>query len=73
MQRRTGFKDVGSLLSYAAVLCDDDLGQMTPTVFVMTWLEEWVFYFEMMYGGTTIRISDYALCKGIQDFRQPSA
>jgi hypothetical protein len=60
VHRRTGFRDLGSLLSYAAVLCGGDLVQLTRTDSVMTWLEEWVFFFEMMYGRATIRIGDYA-------------
>jgi hypothetical protein len=60
VHHRTGFRDLGSLLLYAAVVCGGNLGQLTRTVSAMTWMEEWVFYFEMMYGRTTIRIGDFA-------------
>jgi hypothetical protein len=56
----TGFQELGSLLSYAAVLCGGDLVEMTQTVSVMTWLEGWVFYFEIIYGRMTIQFGDNA-------------
>jgi len=59
VRRRTGFRDLSDLLSYAAILCGGDIDLLTSTVSRLTWIEEWIFYFEMSYGRTTIRWEDY--------------
>jgi hypothetical protein len=50
VRRRTSFQDILSLIG--------DL--ITPTSSKLTWLEEWVFYLEMLsYGRTNIRWQDF--------------
>ncbi|CAJ1957379.1 unnamed protein product [Cylindrotheca closterium] len=50
---RTGFRDFPSLLSYAIVVCGGDLDRLFKTCSKLTWLEEWLFYFEFKYSFTT--------------------
>ncbi|CAJ1954781.1 unnamed protein product [Cylindrotheca closterium] len=50
---RIGFQDFPTLLSYAIVVCGGDLDRLFKTCSKLTWLEEWLFYFEFKYGRTT--------------------
>jgi hypothetical protein len=59
VHRRTGFQDIFSLINYVAIVCGGDLDLMTRTSSNLTWLEEWVFHLEMMYGRTKICWQDY--------------
>jgi hypothetical protein len=59
VKRRTGFRDLPSLLSYVAVVCGGDISLMVDTASKLTWLEEWTIYFEMSYGRSLIRFCDY--------------
>ena len=52
--RTAGFRDLPALLSYAMVLCDGNVELRLQTNSKLTWLEEWLFYFEMKYGGRTL-------------------
>jgi hypothetical protein len=59
VHRRTGFCNLEQMLSYVMVLCDGDLNKVFSTTSTLTWLEEWVFYFELTYGRTRVRWEDY--------------
>jgi hypothetical protein len=58
VKRRTGFRDLPSLLCYAMVVCNGDVELLLQTSSKLTWLEEWLFYFEMKYGRTFNRWVD---------------
>jgi len=47
---RTGFQDMRELLLFAAVITGGDRLLLTTTHSFLTWLEEWFFYFEFIYG-----------------------
>ncbi|CAJ1951547.1 unnamed protein product [Cylindrotheca closterium] len=49
VERRTGFRDLPNLLSYAIFVGHRDLDQLFTTCSKLTWLEEWLFYFEFKY------------------------
>ncbi|CAJ1962587.1 unnamed protein product [Cylindrotheca closterium] len=67
VKRRTGFRDLPNLLSYAILVCHGDLDQLFTTCSKLTWLEEWLFYFEFKYGRTACRWKDYEKrCKPLQ-------
>jgi len=57
---RTGFDDIHELLSFVAIVCCGDIAVMTKSVLFLSWLEEWLFYCEMMYGHSGMRWIDYA-------------
>ena len=59
VKRRTGFHDLKLMLSFAALICGGDLAVMTRTSSQLTWLEEWLFYFEFGWGRGTIQLCDY--------------
>ena len=59
MKHRTGFPDFLHLLSFAIIVCDGNLDVLYATSTKMTWLEEWVFSFELWYGRTASRWKDY--------------
>ncbi len=46
----TGFKSKMSMLAFISVICKADLTKMFATVSQLTWFEEWVFYFQTIYG-----------------------
>jgi len=54
VHRLTGFADIIQMLSFAIILCEGDINLLTATTSALTWLEEWVLYFEFAYGRTTI-------------------
>mmetsp|Transcript_31596 Transcript_31596/g.76333 ORF Transcript_31596/g.76333 Transcript_31596/m.76333 type:complete len:492 (-) Transcript_31596:28-1503(-) len=60
VKRRTGFRDLPNLLSYAMVVCGGDLECLFATSSKLTWLEEWLFFFEFKYGRTACRWQDFA-------------
>lgn len=60
--RRTGFVDLKAMLSYMAVVTNGDFSLMTKTSSTMTWMEEWLFFFEMIYGRTALRWSEHEKC-----------
>jgi len=54
VMRKTGFHDLFCLLSYAVIICGGDINLITSSFSKMTWLEEWIFYFEFIYGHQKI-------------------
>ncbi|CAJ1960612.1 unnamed protein product [Cylindrotheca closterium] len=52
VKRRTGFYNLPKLLAYAMVVCDGSLDCLFATSSKLTWVEEWLFYFEFKYGRT---------------------
>ena len=58
VKRKTGFKDVETLLAYAIVVCNGDLNLLRNRCSILTWFEEWVLYFEWSYGYSNIRLRD---------------
>jgi len=60
VHRLTGFADIVQMLSFAIILCEGDINLLTATTSALTWLEEWVLYFEFAYGRTTIRWGDFS-------------
>lgn len=60
VKRRTNFNDLKHLLSFVSATCGGDLSLITRTSSILTWLEEWILYFELVSGRTIIRFSDYA-------------
>jgi hypothetical protein len=50
VEERTGFYSMSALLSFVAVICNGDLGKMRLKGSFLTWLEEWVFYLEWVWG-----------------------
>jgi len=57
---QTGFEDIKELLSFAAVACCGDFLLLTKSVSYLSWIEEWFFYFEMVYGRSCLRWADFA-------------
>ena len=49
---RTGFETERDLLTFIIIACNGDFDTIKKTHSVLTWYEEWFFYFEMMYGLT---------------------
>ena len=60
VKRRTQFKSLNDLMSFIFLVCNGDVLVMTKTSSVLTWFEEWFFFFEMMWGRTIVRWVDAA-------------
>ena len=63
VRRRTGFEDLCQLLSFASVVCAGDLELLVATSTLaknVSWLEEWLLYFEWGYGRSRLRWEDLA-------------
>ena len=61
----TGFADIFDLLSFSIIVCGGDIETLTYKKHRLTWMEEWVLYFEYVYGRTHIRVNDYSKQWGI--------
>ncbi len=60
VKRRTGFTSFEHLLSYIVILCNGDLDKMAEKITSLTWLEEWFFFFEFVWGRSITRWVDAA-------------
>ncbi|CAJ1931834.1 unnamed protein product [Cylindrotheca closterium] len=59
VKRCTGFDNLPKLLAYAMVICDGSLDRLFATSSKLTWVDEWLFYFEFKYGRTAVRMQDF--------------
>ena len=46
------------MLKYIMIVCNGDFKIMTTTESHLTWFEEWMLFFEMMWGKTHTRVED---------------
>ena len=61
IKRRTNFKSEEELLSFIIIVCNGDAKTMANSCSgILTWYEEWFFFFEFCYGRTLIRWIDAA-------------
>jgi hypothetical protein len=60
VKRRTGFGDMGMLLGFAAIVSNGDINALTDRATCLTWLEEWMMYFQFKLGKTAPRLEDIA-------------
>ena len=58
IKRRTSFEDERVLLSYIAIICNGDAETMFSSETTLTWFEEWMLYFEVLWGRTWTRYED---------------
>ena len=59
IKRRTGFKCETAMLKYMMVVCNGSFKIMTQTQSSLTWFEDWMIFFEMMWGKTHTRVEDF--------------
>jgi len=59
VKRLTGFDDLKRMLSFMSMLCGGNLTKMTRTNSILTWLEEWVLYFQFVWSRSIVRFEDY--------------
>ena len=50
VSKRTGFKTVNDMLTYIAIVCNGDFDLIIQQMSVLTWFEEWMFFFELLKG-----------------------
>ena len=60
VKQRTGFKNMCHLISFIVIACNGDPEVMVDKISTMTWLEEWFYYFEDIWGRTIHRDVDAA-------------
>uniref|UniRef100_A0A7S1UPM4 DDE Tnp4 domain-containing protein n=1 Tax=Grammatophora oceanica TaxID=210454 RepID=A0A7S1UPM4_9STRA len=58
VQRLTGFANLFLLLSFVLIVCNGSVDLLSATVSCLTWLEEWLLYFEWTWGRTNARFHD---------------
>ena len=54
VKRRTGFESKVMMMAMIIISCNGDHDQMICTVTSLTWFEEWLMYYEILWGKTTI-------------------
>jgi DDE superfamily endonuclease len=59
--RTTSFRSVASMLSFIIIVCNGDIQTMSQTTTTLTWIEEWFFYFERVYGRSVRRMIDCSM------------
>lgn len=65
---RTGFVSLQLMLYFVAVVSNGDIGAMQQRVTtILRWLEEWLFYFEFIWGRSINRHVDAAANYGVND------
>ena len=55
IKRRTGFTSLSHLLAYVITVYNGDHDLMIRKTTTLTWLEEWMFFFEYLWGKTLTR------------------
>ena len=58
IKRRTGFKSETAMLKYIMIVCIGNIKIMTTTESHLTWFQEWMCFFEIMWGKTHTRVED---------------
>jgi len=56
----TGFPSLFILLAFVVILCDGSIATMTEKVTNLTWFEEWIVYFEWVWGRETLNLESIA-------------
>ena len=64
---RTGFADVGLLLSFTLLVCNGDVAMMTKRVSELTWYEEWFMYYEYVWGRSITNRATSMAAFGVKD------
>jgi len=60
LKQNTDFCNLRELLCFVAIVCNGDFNKMTKWGSYLSWLEEWLFYFQMIYGHGMVWWCDYA-------------
>ena len=55
VKRRTGFQSLDHMLAYIIIIRNGNHDKMIEKKTRLTWLEEWFFFFEYLWGRTIIR------------------
>ena len=55
VKRRTGFQSLNHMLAFMVIVCNGDHDMMIYKSTKLTWLEEWFFAFEYLWGRTISR------------------
>ena len=58
VKKNTGFTSEYSIICFIIILCNGDLQMMAGHETNMTWLEEWMFFFEFLYARNINRWCD---------------
>ena len=58
IKRRTGFKSEAAMLSFVSVVCNGDFSLIECAPSTLSWYEEWIFYFEFIWGKSLTRWDD---------------
>jgi len=72
VKRHTGFADIFFLLSFVALVCNGNVDAISTTVSSLSWLEEWMLYFEFTWGQTVMRHCDAAAIYGLGSTSRPT-
>ena len=62
IKRRTGWLNENMMLGFIAIVCNGNINHIQYSPLTMSWLEEWMFYFEFVWGKSLRRWDD-ASCK----------
>jgi hypothetical protein len=58
VKERMDFASLFLLLMFVWIVCSGSIDDIMETQTIMTWFEEWVFYFELVRGRTILREVD---------------
>jgi hypothetical protein len=55
IERRTGFPSLCSMLSFIVIVYNGNIDLIVQTSTELMWIEEWMLYFEMVWGKFSLR------------------
>ena len=58
IQLTTGFPSLTTMLGFMMIVSNGDIEKLTETTTTLTWFEEWLLYFEVIYGKSLPRWAD---------------
>jgi DDE superfamily endonuclease len=64
---RTGFPSTSAMIAFIVVACNGDIDLISKTTTTLTWLEEWVIYFEIIWGKFSRRWVDLTIKYNLSD------
>jgi hypothetical protein len=64
---RTGFPSISAMIAFIVVACHGEIDTISTTTTTLTWLEEWIIYFEIIWGKFSRRWVDLSIKYNLSD------
>ena len=58
IKRQTNWESEDVMMQYVLVVCNGEFNKLQKRVSTMAWFEEWLLYFELIWGRTLLQQED---------------